>query len=100
MYLVASTFIFYIDWEFSLPHMSKDVSSFLHALSSHGVPSVNKITILVKLPQGSTLDLAGPEPSAPFIDPGQHLHRYLAGSAITRDNAQSRKVHPQSALNL
>ena len=80
MYLCSSALIFYVDWDFSLGHMSTDLSSVLAALSSHGVPSVTRTNIQVASPQGRTLDLAGPEPSGTFIHRGKHLHgsrRYL-----------------------
>ena len=45
MYLCSSALIFWVDWDFSLGHMSMDLSSVLAALSSHGVPSVTGINI-------------------------------------------------------
>ena len=57
----------------TLGHMSMDLSSVLAALTSHGVPSVTRTTIQVASPQGCTPGLAGPEPSGPFIHPGEHL---------------------------
>ena len=66
----SSALIFYIDWDFSLGHMSMDLSSVLAALSSHGLPSVTRTNIQVASPQGCTPGLAGPEPSGTFIHPG------------------------------
>ena len=74
MYLCSSALFFYIDWEFSLGHMSMDLSSVLAALSSHGVPSVSATNSQVATPQGCSPGLAGPQPSGTFIHPGQHLH--------------------------
>ena len=54
--------------------MSKDLSSVLAALSSHGVPSVTGTNIQVASLQGCTPGLAGPEPSGTFIQPGKYLH--------------------------
>ena len=80
MYLCSSALIFYIDWDFSLGHMSMDLSSVLAALSSRGVSSVTGTNIQVASPQGCTPGLAGPEPSGTFIHPGQHLQDSLKGS--------------------
>ena len=74
MYLCSSALICYIDSDFSLRHVSMDLSSVLAAVSFHGVPSVTETNIQVASPQGCTPDLAGPEPSGTFIHPGQHLH--------------------------
>ena len=74
MYLCSSALIFYIDWDFSLGHMSMDLSTVFVALSSHGVPSVTGTNIRVASPQGCTPVLASPEPSGSFIHPAQHLH--------------------------
>ena len=76
MYLCSSALVFYIDWDFSLGHMSMDLSGVLAALSSHGVASATGTNIQVASPQGCTPGLAGPEPSGTFIHPGQHLHMY------------------------
>ena len=74
MYLCSSALIFYIDCDFSLGHMSMDLSSVLTALSSHGVPLVNGTIIQAASPQGCNPGVAGPEPSGTFIHRGQHLH--------------------------
>ena len=63
-----------MDWDFSLVHMTMDVSSVLAALSSRGAPSVTGTNIQVATPQGCTPGLANPEPSGAFIHPGQYLH--------------------------
>ena len=55
MYLWSSALIFYIDSDFSLRHMSMDVSSVLAALSSHGVPWVTGANVQVASPRGCTL---------------------------------------------
>ena len=73
MYLCSSALIVYIDWDLYLRHLSRDLSSILAALSSHGVPLVTGTNIHVASPQGCTPGLAGPEPSSTFIHPGQHL---------------------------
>ena len=62
MYLCASAFFFYIDWYFSLGHMSMDLSSVLAPLSSHRVPSATGTNIKVAYPQGCSPGLASPEP--------------------------------------
>ena len=74
IHLCSSALIFYVDWDFSLGHMSMDLSSVLAALSSHGVPSVNGTNMQVASPQGYDPVLAGIEPSHIFIHPGQQLH--------------------------
>ena len=74
MYLCSSALIFFTDWDFSLGHMSMDLSNLLAVLSSHGVPSVTGTKIEVASPQGCSLGLASPDPSGNFIEPGQHLH--------------------------
>ena len=51
-----------------------DLSSFLAALPSRGVPSVTRTNIQAASAQGCTPGLAGPEPSSTFINPGEHLH--------------------------
>ena len=73
MYLCSSALISYIDWNFSLGHMSMDLSSVLAALYYHGVPSVTGTNIQVASLQGCTLGPASPEFSGTFIHPGQHL---------------------------
>ena len=74
MYLCSSALIFFIDWDFSLGHMSMDMPSVLAALSSPMVSSVTGTGIQVASPQGCTPGLAGPEPSGPLNYPGPHLH--------------------------
>ena len=74
MYLSSSALMFFRDWDFSLGHMSMDLSSVLAALSSSMVPSVTGTNNQVASPHGCFLGLAGPEPSGPLIYPGQHLH--------------------------
>ena len=87
MYLCSSALIFYIDWDFSVGHMSMDLSSVLAALSSHGVRSVTGTNIQVASPQGCTPRLAGPEPSGTIIHPGQHLHAPTARKASWQERA-------------
>ena len=80
MYLCSSALTFFIDWDFSLGYMSMDLSSVLAALTSPMVPSVTGTNNQVASPHGCLPGLAGPEPSGPLINPGQHLHgsrRYL-----------------------
>ena len=73
MYLCSSALIFFIDWDFSLGHMSMDLPSVLAALSSPMVPSVTGTSIQVAFPHGCTPGLAGPEPSGPPMYQGQRL---------------------------
>ena len=73
MYLSSSALIFFIDRDFSLGHMSMDLSSVLAALSSPMVPSVSGIINQVVSPHSCLAGLAGPEPSGPLINPGPHL---------------------------
>ena len=47
MYLCPSALIFCMEWDFSLGHMSMDLSSVLAALSSHGVLLVTGTNIQV-----------------------------------------------------
>ena len=54
--------------------MSMDLSSVLAALTSPMVPSVTGPINQVASPHGCLSGLAGPEPSGPLINPGQHLH--------------------------
>ena len=72
MYLCSSAFILFIDWDFSLGHMTMDLPNDLAALPSPMVPSVTGTSIQVASPQGCTRGLAGPEPSDPLIYLGQH----------------------------
>ena len=87
MYLCSFALIFYIDWDFSLGHISMDLSSVLTALSFHGVPSLTRTNIQVASPQGCTPGLADPEPSSTFIHPGRTyrtimLSRNMQGKQI------------------
>ena len=62
MYLCSSAFFPYIDCNFSVGHISMDLSSVLAALSSNGVSAVTGTNIHVASRQGCTLGIAGPEP--------------------------------------
>ena len=73
MYLCSSALIFFIDWDFSLLHMSMDLSSVLAALNSPMVPSGTGTNNQLASPHGCLSGLDGPEPSGPLINPGQHL---------------------------
>ena len=73
MYSCSSTLIFFIDWDFSLGHMSMDLSSVLATLLSPVFPSVTGTSIQVASPQGCIPGLAGPKPSGPLNYPGQQL---------------------------
>ena len=73
MYLYSSALIFFIDWDFSLGHMSMDLSSVLAALFSPMAPSFTGTNIQVASPQGCTPGLASLPPSGPLNYPGQHL---------------------------
>ena len=87
MYLCSSALISFIDWVFSLGHMSMDLSSVLAALSSPIVPWVTGTSIQVASPQGCGPGLESPEPSGPPNYPGQHLHAFkilLAYVLLTR----------------
>ena len=86
MYLCSSALLFFIDWDFSLGHMSMDLSSVLAALSSPMVPSVTGTINQVASPHGCLPGLAGPEPSGPLINPGQHLHKDGRGGPDRRPN--------------
>ena len=74
MYLCSSALIFFIDWDFSLGHMSMNLSSVLAALSSPMVPSGTGTNNQLASLHGCIPGSAGPEPSGPLINPGQHLH--------------------------
>ena len=76
MYLCSPALIFFIDWDFSLGHMSMNVSNLSSvpaALSSPMVPSITGTINQVAFPQGCTPGLAGPEPSDLLNNPGQNL---------------------------
>ena len=77
MYLCSSASIFFIDWDFSLGHMSMDLSSVLAALTSPMVPSVTGTNNQVASPHGCLRGLASPEASGPLFNLGQHLHCFL-----------------------
>ena len=77
MYLFSSALIFFIDWDFSLGHMSIDLSSVLAALASPMVPSVTGTNNQVASPHGCLPGLATPEPSSALINPGQHLQAFI-----------------------
>ena len=72
-YLGSSASNLFIDWDFSLGHMSMDLPSVLAALSSPMGPWVTGTSIRVVSSQGCNPGLAGPEPSRPLIYPGLHL---------------------------
>ena len=81
MYLSSSAFIFYIDRDSSLGHMSMDLSRVLATISSHGIPSVTGTNIQVASPQGCTPGLACPEPSGTLHGSRGYLNVVPAGSA-------------------
>ena len=74
MYSCSSPLGFFIDWDFSLGHMSMDLSSVFAAPSSPVVPLVTGTSIQVASPQGCIPSLAGPEPSGPLSYSGQQLN--------------------------
>ena len=102
MYLCSSALIFFINWVFSLGHMSMDLSSVLTALSSPMVPSVTGTNNQVASPHGCLLGLAGCEPSGPLINPGQHLQNrpMMIDSIRTLNRARESVVVPRVASEI
>ena len=74
MYLCSSALIFFVYWDFSLGHMSMDLSSVLAALSSPMDPSVTGTINQIASLHSCLAGLAGPGPSSPLINPVQQLH--------------------------
>ena len=104
MYLRSVALIFFIDWDFSLGHMSMNLSSFLAALSSPMVSSVTGTTNQVASPHGCILGLPGPEPSGVLNYPGQHLQLppgVLAdqASSTKKEGSNFPNVTSENALN-